>query len=465
MNDAPEQHAAPSRQGFGRLARDSALYAAGSVVGKAVGLILLPFFTRMLSPSAFGQYDVLSTLQSAVTSVLLLGLNVAATRLFVDLRPNDQRRMFSTWLTIAVAVLVPCVAVFVFARSLLSDVLFGNVSLSTALALSGAAVAGSTLQLVGLTALRNHRRPGAFAAVSGGSLVLNGALVIALVPDRPTATTVIAAMAISMCMGAVGALFVAAPYFGGRPDRSIATRLLVLGLPLVPAVAATWIAEFANRAILLGRAGAREVADFSVATRFASIAMLVVLGFQLAWQPAAFADSKQRGGLERIAVDGRRIMVGVAATTVGIAVVSPELIRVVSGATYLAALPALGYALVFAIAFVGYQVATMPSAISAQMRDIGISSVVAAGTGVVLCLWWAGRWGGAGAAAATAVGQLVGTGVAIGIGRLRAPVPFPWFRMLGVCGAAGAVALASTQTAGGATRGSERCSGWRSSSC
>lgn len=440
----------PTRSGFGRLARDSALYAVGSVVGKVVGLVLLPFLTRTLSPAEFGRYDVLSTLQSAVTSVLLLGLDVAATRLFVDLRAQEQRRMFASWLTLVAALLVPCTAVFLLARSALSTSLFGTTGLSTAIALTGVAIVGSALQLVGLTALRNHRRPGAFAAVSGGSLLLNGILIVALVPSRPTVTTVLAAMALSMCMGAVAALFVAAPYLSGRPDRHIAARLLSLGIPLVPAVACTWIAEFANRAILLDRAGADQVAYFSVASRFASLSLLVVLGFQLAWQPAAFADSTRRGGLQRIAVDGRRIMVGVAATAVAIAVVSPELIRLASGSVYLAALPALGYALVFTLAFAGYHVATMPSAISARMRDLGISAVVAALTGVLLCLWWSTRWGGAGAAAAVAVGQLVGTGLAFGLGRLRAPVPFQWPRILAVCAAAAGISLAATLPSDGA---------------
>ncbi len=450
MNRRQTKGPTPTRSGFGRLARDSALYAVGSVVGKVIGLVLLPFLTRTLSPAEFGRYDVLSTLQSAVTSVLLLGLDVAATRLFVDLREQDQRRMFASWLALVAALLVPCTAVFLAARSQLSTSLFGTAGLSTAVGLTGVAIVGSALQLVGLTAMRNHRRPGAFAAVSGGSLLLNGVLIVLLVPSRPTVTAVIAAMALSMCVGAIAALFVAAPYFSGRPDRHITARLLSLGIPLVPAVTFTWIAEFANRAVLLDRAGAEQVAYFSVASRFASLSMLVILGFQLAWQPRAFADSTQDGGLQRIAVDGRRIMVGVAATAVGIAVVSPELVRLASGSVYLAALPALGFALVFTIAFAGYHVATMPSAISSRMLDLGVSAAVAATTGVLLCLWWSNRWGGAGAAAAVAGGQLVGTGLAFALGRLRAPVPFQWSKILVVCGAAVGVALAATVPSDGA---------------
>lgn len=442
--------AIPSRGGFGRLVRDSALYAVGSVLGKVVGLALLPFLTRTLSTAEFGRYDVLSTLQSAVTSVLLLGLDVAATRLFVELRAREQRRMFSTWLAMVVALLVPCTLIFFIGRAAISISLFGTDGLATAVALTGLAIIGSALQLVGLTALRNHRRPGAFAAISGGSLLVNGVLIIVLVPVRPTVTTVLAAMATSMCIGAIAALLVAAAHLAGRPDRRTASRLLALGLPLVPAVACTWIAEFANRAILLDRSGAEEVAFFSVAARFASVSLLVVMGFQLAWQPTAFADSKQVGGLSRVASDGRRIMIGVTATAVAIAVISPELVQVASGDTYLAALPPLGFSLVFTIAIAGYHVATMPSAISAHMRDLGISAAVAAAAGVVLCLWWAGVWGGTGTAAAIAVGQVLGTGLAFGLGRRRAPVPYQWSRILTVCTIGIVVALACTLPDGGA---------------
>ena len=41
--------------------------------------------------------------------------------------------------------------------------------------------------------------------------------------------------------------------------------LLLLALPLVPAIAATWGADFFHRAYLLGVAGATQVAYLSVA--------------------------------------------------------------------------------------------------------------------------------------------------------------------------------------------------------
>ena len=438
-------------RGFARLARDSVLFATGSVVGKVVGLVLLPVLTRLLSPEAFGQVDVLTTLQSALASLLLLGFDLAATRLFADLGARDQRRMFASWLFgVALTGVVAATGLWLFGPSL-SEALFSTNSLAIAVGLAGVAATANAIQLVCLTALRNNNRPAVFAAVSSGTLVSYGLTIVVVVPRRPTVTAVLLAVAISMTFGAVCGLVASSSLIKGRLSKKLGWRLGVLGLPLVPAVAAQWISEFANRAILLSRSGPDEVAYFSVATRFSSIALLVVLGFQLAWQPAAFSLGQGRRAMQRVANDGRRIMVGVAASVAVVAVFSPELIVLAGGQRYVPALPAVGLSLVFALAYAAYHTATLPSAISRRMRDLGLAAIMAGAVGVGLNLWFAGPWGATGTAAAIAIGQATGAGVGFALARARAQVPYPWGRILLVGGAAGLIACASTFPEGGAS--------------
>lgn len=443
--------AAPAPRGFARMARDSVLFATGSVVGKVVGLALLPFLTRMLTADAYGQVDVLTTLQSALAALLLLGFDLAATRLFADLDPVGRPRMFSTWL-VGVASLGGLVVLLLgVVGTAFSTWLFGSDALGLAVVLAGVAAVANAIQLVALTALRNNDRPGAFAAISSGTLIAYGVAIVVLVPRRPTVTSVLVAVAVSMTVGAIGGMAASLRMVTGRPSMELGRRLTVLGLPLVPAVVATWVSEFANRTILLSRSGSQEVAYFSVATRFASIALLVVLGFQMAWQPAAFALGEGRLALEKVAADGRRIMVGVAVSVAAVAVVSPELVLIAGGRPYLPALPAVGLSLVFALAYAGYHTGTLPSAISRRMRDLGVAAVVAAAVGIVLNLWLAGVWGATGTAAAVAVGQIAGAAAGVLLARMRAPVPYPWGRILSVSAAAATVACAATFPTGGAS--------------
>ena len=87
------------RPGFGRLTRDSLVFALGAVAGKAIGFLMLPVLTRLLTPSEFGRFDVISALAGAGVSTLVLGMDVATTRLAFD-EPLHPRTPSTTTISI-----------------------------------------------------------------------------------------------------------------------------------------------------------------------------------------------------------------------------------------------------------------------------------------------------------------------------------------------------------------------------
>src|SRR3954452_22769564 len=116
--------AAPVRSGgrFKRLTRDSILYASGAVVGKALGLVMLPVLTRALTPQEFGSFDVLSTLGSALITMLFLGTDVAAVRLYFD-RPTARSRaeLLTSWYALAAITTIPVALLIVVVRGWISE--------------------------------------------------------------------------------------------------------------------------------------------------------------------------------------------------------------------------------------------------------------------------------------------------------------------------------------------------------
>lgn len=450
---ATPAEAAPARPpgGFARLVRDSAAYALGSVAGKIIGLVLLPITTRLLVPAEYGRLDVLSTLATALTSVGVLGLDVAATRLYPEVPDGERRRMFGTWTVLTLVVSAMVAGALAIAAPSISDLLFDTTSYAWAVALVGLYVVGNLFQVVGLTALRNLRRPFAYASVSTAAFVANGVLVVVLLRWRPEVSSAMAGMALGVVVGGALAMVVARRLVFGRPSGHHLRSLLRLGLPLVPALAVIWLGDFVNRAVLLADAGASEVGFLSVAVRFGSVGLLVVMGFQLAWHPLAFGMGQAPDALRRIADDGRRIMVGVALTVVPLGLVSPELLRIVSGEAYEPALPALGLSLVAAVATGLYTVATMPSAISQKMRDLGVSATIGGIVTIAANLVAAPLAGSGGTAAAMVLGQLAAVAVAIILARGRAPVPLAWGRISTISALATVVVLLATLPPGGAS--------------
>jgi O-antigen/teichoic acid export membrane protein len=429
---------------FAVLARHSMVFSVGPAIGKATAILTLPVLTRILGPSRFGVLDVLSTMVSAVISILLLGIDVAAIRSYADHDDTRRREHHATWLAIATLTVVPIGLLAVALRDQLSNALFGTALYGTAIAFGAIAVIFGTYQYLIGTLLQLKRRPWAYAFVIGGTLVLNAALAILFVLRARSVASVMLAMAVSLFVGAIAGGFVARHEFWGRPTRPAARSLFVLGLPLVPAATLMWSAEFLNRFVVLNTSGARQVGFFSVGIRFASIAALVVAGFQLAWQPHAYEIAAEGGDLRRIGTEAVRIVASVAGVTAAIALISPELVRLVSGPAFAPAVRAVGGCLVAVLGSAVFLAAVMPSAVARNMKKVGLATGTISCASVLGVVILSPALGAFGAALATALGQIVGVVVAYACGRNDAPLGLHWLRMTLLWIASGAVALAAT---------------------
>jgi O-antigen/teichoic acid export membrane protein len=445
---AESETAVAAAPGFARLSRDSLIYALGSVASKVIGIALLPLLTRVLTPEEYGRFEVVSALGGTAISVLLLGMDVAVVRLALDpARTGDQqRRLVGAWVMIEAILVVPGAAALVVAGPAISAILFGPHAPAGSVQLVGLILLAGVPQYIALTVLRMDRRPLASAAVTVATLASYALLAIGLLAwwmrDERSA---LLAYGVGLLLGALVGVSLLGRGVLAWPRRESVKALLVLGLPLLPAIAATTIAELANRTILLGSASATEVGYLGVGMRFASVVGLLVGGFQLAWQPHAFALGKGPAALNRIALDARRILVIISLVVVLISFIAPEVVPLVTGPTFEAALPTVGVALVGALATGAYVVASMPSAVAARTRDLGISGIAGVVAAVALNFVLAPRFGASGTAGAIATGQAIGavTVWRLGTPHVRIPLERP---TLGVMVLAAAVALVSTAT-------------------
>lgn len=442
---------APPAAGFALLTRDSAVFALGSFAGKVVAVLMLPVLTRLLPTSDFGRLDVLSTLLTALVSALLLGLDTAAVRLVFDRQvAHEQRQLLATWLALAVVIVSPATLALIVWRQSFSHLILHDGNSGTAIALVGVAALCSTLQYVTLTVLRIHRRSATFAGLTAGTVAGSAVLAIALLLawERGLAA-VIAAYAITFACAAAFGFVLVGRELAARPSRHAARMLLTVGLPLAPGVVALWGAEFAHRAILLAAAGPSQVAFFSVAVRFGSVGVLVATGYQLGWQPHTFARGTSPEALNRVGAEARQIVVAVCGLVTMLALVSPELVRIVSGRSYEPALPAVGWSLLLAVGLALYQAASMPSALATALGDLGLASGLGVCAAIAANVALAHRFGSAGTAAAVALGQVAAAAIAAALGRRRLSVPVPWPRLAGVTAVTAAVTLLVTLPDGG----------------
>lgn len=438
---------------FARLSRDSAIFAVGSVAGKLVALITLPVFTRLMEPEAYGRLDLLSTLGSAAISLLSLGMDVAAIRLVVDPKRNaeERKRTLGAWSLLAALVAAATAVALLVVPAAISTGLFGDAAHRDAVVTLALIIGAGILQIQGLTLLRIQGRPIAYSAIVTATLVLNAALGIALLVfwARDERAPLVA-LGISWAVGAVAAAVIASRGSIGRPRSADVAELLRLALPLVPALASTWVAEFGNRAILLGSGGAAELGYFSIGIRIASIGGLVVVGFQLAWQPRALSLDTTPEALRRLASEAYQILTICSVVVAFVGLAAPEIVRFWSGPAFAPSLAVTGVCLVGAICSASVLVATLPSLIQKRPMDLTVAGLAGAAVAMGLNVMAAPRFGAEGTAASIAVGQALIAVLAWQRGTRSLGIPVVWRRSAGILSASATIAILSTAPAGGA---------------
>ena len=110
-----------------RLGKHSAIYGFGGLVQRILAVLLLPVYTRYLSPSDYGIVETLIALTTVLVITLRLGITNAFFRFYFDRPDPEHRRLVlrtSFWFTMVMATLGLVVGA-AFSREI-STVLFGS---------------------------------------------------------------------------------------------------------------------------------------------------------------------------------------------------------------------------------------------------------------------------------------------------------------------------------------------------
>src|SRR5262249_14159498 len=74
-----------------RLGRHSAIYGIGGLVSRIIGVLLLPVYTRYLTPADYGKIETLLALTTVMGLVLRAGITSAFFRFYFDVEDDAGR--------------------------------------------------------------------------------------------------------------------------------------------------------------------------------------------------------------------------------------------------------------------------------------------------------------------------------------------------------------------------------------
>jgi O-antigen/teichoic acid export membrane protein len=275
-----------------RLTASGAAYQAASLLAGLLALFTLPLYTRHLTRAELGYAETLLTAIILVSILLRLGIGEALVRFWFDDGDEARRRRLAhtvTGLVLAASTLAALAALVL--AGPISRALLGTDD-ATLVACGVLGLWAFTNLEVAYALLRVEERRRAYLAASVSNVLLTVALTVTLVVgldggargyvlgNYAASTAVLFGLWLGPLRGLVG-----------PPSlRGAATGALVrFGAPTVPADATVFALNVVDRAYLLRAQGAAAAGVYSVSVKLATVVIIAVRGFQLAWPPLAYS--------------------------------------------------------------------------------------------------------------------------------------------------------------------------------
>jgi O-antigen/teichoic acid export membrane protein len=328
---------APRRSLLRALGGQTAIYGLGGALRQALGLLLVPVYTRWLTPADYGALEILNNVSLLLVTLGTQGLGTAFFRFFAPAEEGERQALFSTcfWYLLASGALLcalPLVLAVPCARLLL-DGSDGGAGHGPWIQLTAAHTFLQILGFLPLQLLRARQQAHRFIVATllafTVQLVLNVLFVVGL---RLGVTGVLWGQTAGLLLSTLLTLFWLRGDFAAVLSGAWLRKCLPFGWPLVIVGVAWLVLDLADRFLLQRLASEHELGLYALGSKMAGVLRIaLIVPFATAWGAFCFEVAKRPDAgdcYRRIAT-----LLALALTAAGamIAIWTPPVLRVIAG--------------------------------------------------------------------------------------------------------------------------------------
>ena len=385
------------------LLRHSAVYGLGSIVARVLGVLLLPLYTRYLSPRDFGLIETLVALSAVLTALVAQAMKSAFFRFYFDSEDQGRRLLVvrTAFWYVAAASTLTLVAGVVFSQPI-SWVLFGTRSHDGLVIASfiGLWAAMNYEQMTSLFRVEQRSNAYVVATLANVAITIAATILLVVVYEQGplgvlvgnfTGTLIVYAALLVYNRRALGLQF----------DRSLYRAMNRFGLPLVPSAVALWLTNFSDRFFLVKLSDLHEVGLYSIGVRLASAIVLLLTAFRLAWPAFAYSIDDDREAGRTYSFVLTYVVYVCCWLALGLGLLAPWLLKLITTPPFYPAEDVVAPLAFGVAAFGAYVVVQIGTGRSRQTRTNWLVTGLAAAVNVVLNLVLIPPYGRMGAAIAT----------------------------------------------------------------
>jgi O-antigen/teichoic acid export membrane protein len=432
-----------------RLGRHSVIYGLGGLVSRILAVILLPLYTRYLTPSDYGVVETLIALTTVIGIALALGIGSAFFRFYFDsTEPADRRRVLRTsfWFIMGMATLGLVVGVAL--SSEISQALFGTTKDARLVAASfvGLWAGMNWAQLTNLFRVEERSVAYVTASLTNILVTIGTTLLLVVVLEKGPMGVIVGNFTGTLTVYLV-LVFYRREQLGLEFDRKLFREMNRFGMPLVPSALFLWVTNFSDRLFLDKLADTHEVGLYSVGVRIASAMVLLLTAFRMAWPAFAYSIEDEKEAKRTYGFVLTYLVLVATWMATGLALLSPWIVEWIAAPAFASSSRVVGPLAFSTVSFAGYIVVAVGVGRSRRTQFNWVVTGAAAIVNIALNLVLIPPYGMIGAAVATiAAYTTMFVGMSWWSQRIY-PVPYQW-RRVATAVAVGIVIVSAGKLAG-----------------
>ncbi len=296
-----------------RFFKDSAIYLIPSIISRGISLFLVPLYTRVLSPTDYGTFDLLIVFAGIINLTIALEISQGVARFYAESENLKQKMLYASsafWFTLFVYFLF-VVVTFMNSYSL-AFLILGRNGLVPIFKIGMIYICINGIFYLIQNQFRWELKSKEYAIVSLINSLVTASVSIWLAYFLKYGLEgLLLGMLSGSIAGTLFGLFWLRKSFQFRFEFNHLKEMLVFSTPLVLSGIAVWLSQYIDRIMIKHYLSMEQLGLFGVGYRIASIVGLVMIGFQGALTPLIYNNYTKEDTPKQIA-DIFRIFITVA---------------------------------------------------------------------------------------------------------------------------------------------------------
>jgi len=272
-----------------KLVKNTAIYSIGQILPKTAGFILLPIYTRFLTPADYGVVISMAVLQTILAIFFTLCLERSLVRLYWDYKTENDKKDFFGTITISIAVLSSVSLFLLFIFNKYVGLIYKSIDFYPFYAYAILSSFIGVFSLVPKKYLMLKEKAGTFIILSLLQFVLGAVFILYFI-------TVAKEGAIGYLKGNLFSIITILPIFilisikicNLKFKYRIFKSAFSFSLPIVPAIMTAWILNLSDRVFIERYFTLDDVGIYSMGYKIAGLVGLFTGSFGLAYGPIFF---------------------------------------------------------------------------------------------------------------------------------------------------------------------------------